>query len=196
MNDIIPSAIQPAALSGLILIILTAIGWFVVSRIGRLARDSSHAIAEMASGITRQQLAVAQSQMEVNKQVLILNMMPARTQLHEELVEAINGRSDEINKNDYQHANFSTDQLKKLWKAQTHAKRVFGPDVQAVIQQIVDQLEAKEKAISHLRTNIPSSDMSAHDAAADAAWKVEELKGELAALVLSYSSLGHVRSLT
>lgn len=172
-----------------------AVGWYITSRVGRLARETSQAIADTSAAITKQQLAVAKSAMEINHQALILNLMPKRTELHEELVAAIHGRNQEITTNDYQNNNFSTDQLNRLWTAQHRADKLFGQDVRDTIAQIVGELEKRNNSFIEIRTKTPNYDHAEHDKALAAAVRIEELKGDLAELILSYSSLGHVRSL-
>ena len=95
-------AVQAAFVSVAVVIVVAIIGWIVTVRIAKLARDSSAAIAEMTIGITKQQLEVTRNQYQVNRQSLILNLLPRRIELKQTLLDSIDARGQEINSNDYQ----------------------------------------------------------------------------------------------
>lgn len=193
--------VQAAFVNVFVVFVVAIIGWIVTARIAKLARDSSAAIAEMTTGVTAQQLEVTRNQYEVNRQNLILNLLPRRIELKQTLLDAIDARGQEINSNNYQTGEINTNALEALWRAQAAAMVLFGDDVAEIIKGILGQLDIREKLLLKIRTDLLKDrgsepfDYTPHDEQAAAAFRVEKLKGELSVAMDRYSAMGDVRML-
>ena len=193
MTTPLEPAVQAAILNIIAATVLGVGGWIVASKIAKAARDAAQAIADVTAGITRQQLSVANSQKEINHQALILNLMPKRVELEEELKAAITAREEEIIKTNYAAGHYPIDALTRIWKAEYKAKALFGPDVIEVISAILKKLNEKQTILSEIRTN-PKYDRSLHNKVADVSFQIVDLLGVLSTACLTYSSLGHVKA--
>lgn len=201
-----PFTFQPpvtaAIISAIALFAASLIGWRVTSVIGKLNRQSTEALGHLASGISAQQLEVARmqaettrNQLEVNRQKMILDLLPRRLEVRTELFDAIDARGQEIIQSDYRGGAIKTDALQRLWRAQQASKVLFGNDVQELIDQIHDQLKNQGSALMKIRTYAEQAhDLQLIDANTAAAYKVVQLKAELSTLMDKYSMLGHVRA--
>lgn len=191
--------VQAALVNVAVVLVVAVIGWIVTAKIARLARDAAAAVAEVTAGITRQQLEVARNQYEVNRQNLVLTLLPRRIELKQALLDAIDARGREITGNDYQKGDISSDALHALRKAQAAAEVLFGADVTTIVEEVLKQLDLREKGLLKIRTDLlrtPADqprDYRAHDEVAAAALRVETLKGELSLAMDRYSAMGDVR---
>lgn len=199
MIDITQPAVQ-AALVGtgitvINLLVLTVIGWFVTRHIAKLGRDSTEAIAKLTRDLTEQQIEIARAQVDVNRQTQVMNLLKDRTAIKEEVLAAIDARSNEITFKSDPHDVKEPEALYALWKVEQKLKVLFEDDVQAVMQKIHEQLKRRHDVLMIIRRAEQKGNIKLNEEAADAYKQVIEFRDELVVTMNRYSSMGHIRML-
>lgn len=170
--------LAPAVIGGIIALpvsIITAIvGWAVTIKVGRMT--------------TR----VAEGQLAISHQQLVLNLMERRLACRQEVIDAIEAREDEVQRVDPVSWVGGNSAIKQLWEAQMAAAVLFGDDVTVPLDEVEKAINRKSQLLLDLRL-ADEFEKEIADRIQSESFNIVMLKGDILKAIDAYSRLGAVR---